>query len=46
MSMQIKNLKSCCGAAGHQGQGKYTNYWDLNQIEPNKKKQKKYKMSG
>ena len=45
VSRHINNLESCGATDGHQGQDKCTNRWELDQLEPNKKKEKKYKMS-
>ena len=44
INMYIKNLASCGGSAGRQYREKYTNHWDVYQLEPNKKKDKKYNM--
>ena len=46
MSKEVKNLASCGDAAGDTCKYKYTNNWNLDQLEPNKNKWKKYKMRG
>ena len=45
ISRDTKNITSWGGSYGCQGKEKYTKHWYLDQLKPNKKKEKKDKMS-